>query len=32
MDDVGQHKDGDYIQGDGQEIEIAKEQMGLGLY
>ena len=31
MDDVGQHKDGDYIQGDGKEIEIAKEQMGLGL-
>ena len=27
MDDVGQHKDGDYIQGDGKEIEIAKEQM-----
>ena len=25
MDDVGQHKDGDYIQGDDKEIEIAKE-------
>lgn len=27
MDDVGQHKDGDYIQGDGKKIQIAKEQM-----
>ena len=30
MDDVGQHKDGDYIQGDGKEIQIAKEQMNEG--
>jgi hypothetical protein len=27
MDDVGQHKDGDYIQGDGKKIQIAKEQL-----